>query len=143
MRITRRFEFDSGHRVTYHKSKCRNLHGHRYVLEVTVEGDLIQTYGDSSQGMVMDFGDIKELVQEHFVEVLDHAFIVWEDDRRLVQFLQEDGHKHVVVPFVPTAEHLALYAREQISKLLDEHTDGRVQVAHIRLYETPNSWADA
>lgn len=143
MEITRRFEFDAGHRVTYHKSKCRNLHGHRYVLEVTLAGNLIETYGDSSQGMVMDFGDIKSLINETLVDRLDHAFIVWEDDTRLVEFLREDGHKHVVVPFVPTAENLAVYARESVAPVVEAHTKGRVRVSRVRLYETPNSWADA
>lgn len=143
MEITRRFEFDAGHRVKHHKSKCRNLHGHRYVLEVTLKGEIIQTYGDSSQGMVMDFGDIKDLINEHFVEQLDHAFIVWEDDESVLNFLRHDGHKHVVVPFVPTAENLVVYAKENVSALIEEHTGGRVTVSRIRLYETPNSWADA
>ena len=37
--ITKRLEFDAGHRIPQHKSQCRNLHGHRYALEITLEGD--------------------------------------------------------------------------------------------------------
>jgi len=144
IRVTRRVEFDSGHRVTFHKSKCRNLHGHRYRLEVTLEGELITTYGDSSQGMVIDFGDMKELIGKHVVDRLDHAFIVWEEDRRLVEFLKEDGHKHVVVPFVPTAENLVAYCRQQIEELLAGSEElSALKVVRVRLYETPNAWADA
>ena len=38
--ITKRLEFDAGHRIPQHKSQCRNLHGHRYALEITLEGEL-------------------------------------------------------------------------------------------------------
>jgi 6-pyruvoyltetrahydropterin/6-carboxytetrahydropterin synthase len=38
MRITRRLEFDAGHRIPDHASQCRHLHGHRYALEITLSG---------------------------------------------------------------------------------------------------------
>ena len=41
MQITTRLEFDAGHRIPDHKSQCRNLHGHRYALEITLSGDII------------------------------------------------------------------------------------------------------
>ena len=39
MRITRRLEFDAGHRIPDHASQCRHLHGHRYALEITLSGE--------------------------------------------------------------------------------------------------------
>ena len=59
MQITRRLEFDAGHRIPNHTSQCKHLHGHRYALEVTLSGDLVQQKGVSEQGMVMDFTDVK------------------------------------------------------------------------------------
>ena len=58
MFITRRLEFDAGHRIPHLKSQCRHLHGHRYALEVTLSGEIIQVEGVSEQGMVMDFSDV-------------------------------------------------------------------------------------
>ena len=55
MRITRRLEFDAGHRIPNHDSRCRHLHGHRYAIEVTVSGDIVTAEGDAEQGMVTDF----------------------------------------------------------------------------------------
>ena len=52
-------EFDSGHRIPNHKSTCRNLHGHRYAIEVTVTGDIVDQEEVSDFGMVMDFKDAK------------------------------------------------------------------------------------
>jgi 6-pyruvoyltetrahydropterin/6-carboxytetrahydropterin synthase len=58
MRISRRLEFDSGHRIPNHESQCRHLHGHRYALEVTLTGNIIVAPGDAQHGMVMDFSQV-------------------------------------------------------------------------------------
>ena len=58
--VTRRLEFDAGHRIPDHRSQCRNLHGHRYVLEITLTGDVVQAPGESDNGMLMDFSEIKQ-----------------------------------------------------------------------------------
>ena len=52
--ITRKLEFDAGHRIPDHKSQCRNLHGHRYTLEITLLGQVIEEEGSSDNGMIMD-----------------------------------------------------------------------------------------
>ena len=49
--VTRKLEFDAGHRIPDHRSQCRNLHGHRYVLEVTLAGDIVNSPGASDNGM--------------------------------------------------------------------------------------------
>ena len=61
----------------------RNLHGHRYTLEITLQGAVIQSEGNSDNGMIMDFSDIKALAKEHLVDVWDHAFIVYERDDKV------------------------------------------------------------
>ena len=143
MQITKRFEFDAGHRVTYHKAKCRSLHGHRYCLEVTIKGEIIDKSGHPSQGMVVDFADLKRFINNNVIEELDHCFIVWQEDKKLISFLQDDGSKHLVVPFVPTVENLCLYIRKRIESLLSQSECTNLKLANIRLFETPNSWADA
>ena len=64
MQITTRLEFDAGHRIPDHKSQCRNLHGHRYALEITLSGDIISQEQASENGMVMDFSDVKRIARE-------------------------------------------------------------------------------
>src|SRR3569832_1109919 len=71
--ITRKLEFDAGHRIPDHKSQCRNLHGHRYTLEITLVGAIIEEEGNSVNGMIMDFSDVKALAKQHLVDVWDHA----------------------------------------------------------------------
>jgi len=80
MEITTRLEFDAGHRIPNHKSQCRNLHGHRYVIEITLGGDIISNEKISEDGMVMDFSDVKRIARESVVDVWDHAFLVYKND---------------------------------------------------------------
>ena len=105
--ITRKLEFDAGHRIPDHKSQCRNLHGHRYTLEITLTGAVIEVEGNSDNGMIMDFSDIKSLAKEHLVDVWDHAFLVYQKDDVVRNFLATlPNHKTVVIDRIPTrAEH--------------------------------------
>lgn len=144
MRITRRLEFDAGHRIPNHSSQCRHLHGHRYAIEITLSGPVVATAGAADQGMVMDFSAVKAIAQQHVVEPWDHAFLAWRQDAAVIAFLGSiPGHKTVLFDAPPTAEHLAQTAY----KLLDQHYRDRygpaLRLERVRLYETPNCWADA
>ena len=113
MEITTKLEFDAGHRIPHHKSSCKNLHSHRYAIEVT----------------------IKEW---------DHSFIVHKDDTAVLKFLESlDDHKTVVFPLVPTAENMALVAMEKLKISFDKKFGALIKPFKVRLYETPNNWADA
>ena len=72
--ITRKLEFDAGHRIPDHNSQCRNLHGHRYTLLITLTGDVVQQDGESDNGMIMDFGDIKAAFKP-LLDQLDHYYL--------------------------------------------------------------------
>ena len=115
-RIRRWVETDTGHRVPNHKSKCRHMHGHRYRWEVELEGELVSEMGVSDEGMLMDFSDVSEILKKHIHDVVDHAFIVYENDTAALNALSlmDDGHRTLIVPFVPTAENLARWAFEQV-----------------------------
>jgi 6-pyruvoyltetrahydropterin/6-carboxytetrahydropterin synthase len=143
MLITRKFEFDAGHRISTHTSKCRNLHGHRYVLEITLSGRIITDAGMPEQGMVMDFSEVKRIVKEMLVNQWDHAFLVYVGDTYVLEFLQSlEGHKTVVLATQPTAENLALIAFDILDRAFQSRYADRLQLEHVRLFETPNCWAD-
>ena len=144
MRITRRLEFDAGPRIPNHDSQCRHLHGHRYAIEITLRGDIIDTEGAPDQGMVMDFAQIKAIARRELVDAWDHAFLVYDGDRRLVDFLGTiPGHKTIILDRVPTAENLALEAFRILDRHYRAHYAGHLTLERIRLFETPNCWADA
>ncbi|HMV16699.1 MAG TPA: 6-carboxytetrahydropterin synthase QueD [Zoogloea sp.] len=144
MRITRRLEFDAGHRIPDHASQCRHLHGHRYALEITLSGDVVRADGAPINGMVMDFADVKAIAKEHVVDVWDHAFLAYRHDTAVVGFLQSmPGHKTVILDVVPTAENLAAEAFRILDPLYRDVYGNHLRLERIRLYETPNCWADA
>lgn len=143
--ITRKMEFDAGHRVPDHKSKCRNAHGHRYVLEASVTGPIKFNPGESNHGMVQDFGDLKEILNTTVVEPWDHAFLVYRKDLPGMAAMSCFGfeHKTIVLECVPTVENLVRVAAKGIEDALAVRDDFRgVTLQHVRLYETPNCWAD-
>jgi len=144
MRITRRLEFDAGHRIPNHLSQCRHLHGHRYALEITLTGAVIDAAGRPDDGMVMDFSEVKAIAKRHVVDVWDHAFLVWRHDDAVADFLASlPGHKTVVLDAVPTAENLARIAFSILDPLYRDSYGNHLHLERIRLYETPNCWADA
>jgi len=144
MLITRRLEFDAGHRIPDHQSQCRHLHGHRYAIEVTLSGSIIDKAGDAANGMVMDFSQVKQLAMAHLVDAWDHAFLAFAGDRAVIDFLVTlPGHKTVVLDRVPTAENLARIAFDRLDAVYRDSYGNHLQLERVRLYETPNCWADA
>ena len=144
MRITRRLEFDAGHRIPDHASQCRHLHGHRYALEITLSGEVIETEGSPARGMLIDFGDVKAIAKQHIVDIWDHAFLAYRGDTAVVDFLQGmPGHKTVLLDVIPTAENLAAEAFRILEPLYTGIYRDQLRLERVRLYETPNCWADA
>jgi 6-pyruvoyltetrahydropterin/6-carboxytetrahydropterin synthase len=143
MQITRRLEFDAGHRIPNHNSQCKHLHGHRYAIEITLSGKLITTEGISEQGMVMDFSDVKRIANERVVDAWDHAFLVYRGDTAVMEFLHTiPDHKTVVLDVVPTAENLAMVAFGLLDEAYRNTFGNDLRLERVRLYETPNNWVD-
>jgi len=143
MQITRRLEFDAGHRIPNHNSQCKHLHGHRYAIEITLSGDIITAAGVSEEGMVMDFSDVKHIAKERVVDVWDHAFLVYRGDKAVLDFLNTlPGHKTVVMDVIPTAENLAKVAFDLLHDAYRDTFGNHLRLERVRLFETPNNWAD-
>lgn len=144
MLITRRLEFDAGHRIPNHNSQCRHLHGHRYAIEITLSGQVIGTEGASDQGMVMDFSEVKTIANDTLVKHWDHAFLVYHGDLAVVDFLASlPEHKTVILSVVPTAENLAAEAFRILNAAYLDNYGNQLRLEQVRIYETPNNWADA
>lgn len=69
MLISKDFKFDAAHNLIHYHGKCEKLHGHTYKLRVVLEGV------PDSEGMIIDFIELKEIVKEHVISRLDHAYI--------------------------------------------------------------------
>lgn len=133
---TRRLEFDAAHRVMRHESKCRNLHGHRYAVEVTVTAPELD-----GLGRVVDFGVIKERLGEWIDREWDHQTILWEEDKALGTAIEaETGQKIAYLPMNPTVENLAKYLLETVCPALFAPP---LVVTGVKIWETPNCSAEA
>lgn len=140
MLITKEIEIDMGHRVPNHKSKCRNLHGHRYKIEAGVDDKVITTSGSSDEGMVIDFGDLKQIMMDVLDKGFDHGLVLYALDTYAKDFIRmsDDGMKIHFVGFVPTAENLAKYWFELLEPRLAER---QIKLKHLKIWETPTSTA--
>lgn len=134
---TRRLEFDAAHRVERHGGKCRSLHGHRYTVEVTCAGLLDEV------GVVVDFGAVKEVVGGFIDEHLDHTTVYDASDKVMsglaILAAAEGMRPWYALQGPPTAEGLAEHLFGVAASLLAPRG---VRVTHVRVYETPNCWAD-
>lgn len=130
---TRKMTLDAGHRVPGHQGQCRNLHGHTYTLEVTVEGAI------ADDGMIVDFGVLKTVMMEEVHARWDHAFLAWEYDGPVREALAADpAWKVWWMPRPPTAENLAEHAADLMQLRL---VDAGVRVVRVVVWETPNCFA--
>lgn len=68
--ITKKFTFDAAHKLNNYKGKCKNLHGHTYILFITIKGGI-----NKKSGMVEDFNIIKKIVEKNILNILDHSLI--------------------------------------------------------------------
>lgn len=126
--------FDAAHFLTDYHGKCENLHGHRWRVVAYLEVSALQKEG-THKDMVLDFGDFKTALRA-LTEELDHSFVVEEGSLKpqTLQCLEDEGFSLSMVPFRTTAENLAKYFFDRLSK------DG-FPVAQVDVYETPNNCA--
>lgn len=143
--ISKEIEFDAGHRVSTHASKCRNPHGHRYKVRVTCKGSIIDDPSRPDHGMLVDFGDLKNIMNEKIHDVLDHGFIVWENDMVVREMMTSWAEKmewlFIVFPYIPTAENIARWAWEQLESEIKVRFGGDLELEEVAVWETPTSVA--
>jgi len=137
--VSKEVQFDAGHRVPDHASKCRNPHGHRYRVVAHVGGVVQVAPGTSEDGMVVDFGVIKALLTDLIHDRWDHGFIVAYTDTVMKQALAAGDDWHVVVEdYVPTAENLAAHCATLLTAPLAERG---LTLEAVEVWETPTSCA--
>ena len=140
IRITKQFDFETGHALYGYDGKCKNVHGHSYKLSVTVIGTPIEDTQDVKYGMVIDFKDLKVIVQEEIVEKFDHATVFNKNTPHveLAHELQTRGHNVILVDYQPTSEMMLVdFAAKINAKIPDTIT-----LHSLRLQETATSYAE-
>ena len=127
-RITKSIDFCYGHRLVGYAGKCRYLHGHNGVLEVDIDAEVLD-----EMGMVVDFGEVRDLVKGWVDEHIDHRMVLSRLDP-VVPLLVESGEPVYLLDENPTAENLARHIFENVETL-------GMTLSEVRLWETPTNLA--
>jgi 6-pyruvoyltetrahydropterin/6-carboxytetrahydropterin synthase len=140
IRITKEFKFETGHALYGYDGLCKNVHGHSYKLSVTLLGTPITDPDHVKYGMVMDFSDLKKIVNETIVTPFDHATVLNVDSphKELADTMEIRGHKIMRVQYQPTSEMMVLDFAEKIKARLPE----QLKLHHLILRETETSYAE-
>ena len=126
--VSREFNFSYGHRLLEHQGKCKHLHGHNARMIATFEAGSLDEHG-----MVVDFQEIKKVVNRWLDENVDHRMILRRDDPA-VEPLEKLGEPLFLIDANPTAENIARLIFEKIAA-------AGLPVVEVRLWETPNCHA--
>ncbi|MDR0942971.1 MAG: 6-carboxytetrahydropterin synthase QueD [Ruminococcus sp.] len=128
--------FDAAHFLSGHPGRCRNIHGHRWEVVVSLSSAL--KVGGDSDGMVIDFSEAKKGL-ESVVERFDHTLIFETGSLSapLYDALIADNYELSEVAFRPTAEHLAGFFYKALSQVYGD----TAHVIAVTVYETPESSA--
>lgn len=131
MKIAKEFNWEMGHRLTFHKGRCKNLHGHSYKCLVEVTGKI------DENGMVIDYYDLTKIVHP-IIDELDHSVMVYSKDKELIDVLEKLNSRKVIVDFESTAENICLYLLEKIKSNLPSN----IKSLKVKVFETTNTYAE-
>jgi 6-pyruvoyltetrahydropterin/6-carboxytetrahydropterin synthase len=137
LQVTKIFRFEMAHAIYGYPGKCRNIHGHSYELHVTVGLPVAAEEILPAPGFIIDFKELKRLVQSLVVEELDHRLVLSE--------MYLNAHEHIAITenvtvwaYEPSAENILLFTR---SRLQDNLPPG-VDLLRLKLFETADSYAE-
>jgi 6-pyruvoyltetrahydropterin/6-carboxytetrahydropterin synthase len=139
VRLTKEFKFEMAHALKGYDGPCRNIHGHSYELVVTIAGQPIAEINSPKLGMVMDFGQLKNIVRQEIVSEFDHALVLNRDSsNEYFVHMTELFGKLILVDYQPTSENLLIdYAARIKAKLPRD-----VKLISMQLRETVTSYAE-
>lgn len=137
IRLTKEFRFEAAHFLPGYDGLCANVHGHSYVLRVTVRGRAGSDVRSPKVGMVLDFSILKPIVEGEVVRPLDHSLMVRSDQREVLAALS-GRFRLVQFDFQPTCENLLPWMAERVARRLPAH----VELVGLRLNETATSYAE-
>ncbi len=140
IRLTREFSFESAHALEGYDGACREVHGHSYKLFVTIIGEPIADLMCAKCGMVMDFGELKRIVNEQIVDRLDHSFVLRRSAAAegVVAAIGEIYQNVQLVEYQPTCENML---SDFAQRIMAQLPDG-VALHSLKLHETERSFAE-
>lgn len=139
IRVTKEFNFEMAHALWNYDGACKTIHGHSYKLFVTVKGSPISDSTNPKMGMVIDFGQLKQLVNNEIVFKFDHALVLSDKaDLPSTESVKQMFDKLIVVNYQPTCELMVADFANRIADKLPSN----LHLHSVRLYETATSYAE-
>ncbi len=130
--VTKEFHFEAAHSLSNHEGLCRNIHGHSYGLEVSVSGNR-----GSKSNMVIDFKDLKRVVEQQVIKEYDHTLFLKRNELNL-GMMKNSLTRVLWFEEEPTAEYLLLDILVRIQSCLPE----QIVLTRIKLRETDTSFSE-
>lgn len=137
IRITKEFRYEGAHALYHYDGKCKYIHGHSYILYVTIKGSPINDQKNCKDGMLLDFSELKSIVKETIIDTFDHALVL-RNNAPLASEISTTYKNVVLVDFQPTCENLISYFAAVIRERLPEE----VELCTLKLYETATSYVE-
>ncbi|MDR2027322.1 MAG: 6-carboxytetrahydropterin synthase [Prevotellaceae bacterium] len=137
IRLTKRFDFEAAHSLAGYDGACRYIHGHSYILHVTVTGTPSTDITDPKTGMVMDFGILKQIIKENIIDRFDHCVMLRKGSPLSCE-IKNEYHRVELFDFQPTCENILLYFVE----ILKNRLPVTVSLHSLKLSETNSSFAE-
>lgn len=140
IRVTKEFDFEMGHALHGYDGPCQNIHGHSYRLFVTVIGEPLTDTANPKLGMVIDFGDLKRIVNTEIVDKFDHSLVLNESQKQEIIQMQDSPlfKQYHLMPYQPTCENMVADFAQRIQKHLPEG----ISLFALKLHETATSYAE-
>ncbi len=139
IRLTKEFDFEMAHSLLNYDGLCQHIHGHSYKLAVTVIAVPNWDKDSPKRGMVMDFGDLKRIVNKLITKPLDHAFVVnAESPKEWFTSNNQLFGRTIKVNYQPTCENMVIDFAERIQAALPKNTS----LFSVKLHETATSFAE-
>jgi 6-pyruvoyltetrahydropterin/6-carboxytetrahydropterin synthase len=127
--IYKEVQIDTSHRLLHYEGKCANLHGHRWKIEIWMEGE-----PDPVTKILIDYSMIRKIVDKY-----DHQIILNQEDP-MVPRIQE-FHQVITTPGDPTSELMASLIRDDLRAFCREQGI-KATVPKIRVWESPTAFAE-
>ena len=139
IRLTKKFNLEMGHSLYDYDGPCSNIHGHSYVLFVTVIGEPSLDKSHTKYGMVMDFKELKSIIITNIIARFDHALVLnSKTPESLINEMNKIYNKIIVVDYQPTCENLLI----EFVDIIRENIVGAVKLSNVKLAETTSSFAE-
>ena len=139
IQITKIFHFEMAHALEKYDGLCKNIHGHSYKLRVTVVGTPLENSISPKNGMLIDFSDLKQIVEQSIISKYDHALVLSsQTDVATINLLRKHYGRVMIVNFQPTSEQLLI----EFANILQKALPSNVSLHSLRLDETDTSYAE-